>query len=487
MSAVSLTYRMAFVALLVLFSVPSAVMGDEAWVETPYRAVIWLAMPSDAETHDLWADRLPAKLLDRCKSHFGAALRCEVSAPPSAVVESTLNGDEVPLDLVGSPDDPIWKKDKLFLVVVQRRPGGVDVSVRELDCRTRLWGPAKESSGVQLERLDRAIAAAIFDVFRCLGRISHIEKNSATLEMRAGLLAGLSQAQTIPNPGSIFHPVIRRVDRRGVAAADGAAVVPWTLLQVQSADEDASSKSISAAKVRCRVDSGFRSPFRARTVRRVERLGLFVTPMHDHTVFELRTRGNPVQPLLGYEVHARLPGAKTMTYVGRSGWDGNVVVPRDEHPYKIYYIKHGDVLLAKLPCAAGLKPRVTVELADHSERLRAEGFINGIEDELLDLVIRREISAAKLHQQIDKELVTESDITKANELHTEVRRINRSDELLEALQREEAKFSSQDRAVQSRIDRMFARTRKSIRDTIQGSYVIDLRNAIDRAKLRVRQ
>ena len=473
--------------VLAVSQVPrTAAAADEEWMSTPYRAMVWLALPQDQETRNRWADRLTASLRERCKSHFGAAVKCEIAPAPQPIAGFAIGSEEAPaLDAVGAPDDEIWQQDKLFFVVVRRQAHRLAVVARELDCRTRLWGPAFELANVELSRLDREVAAAIFHVFRPLGRITDVEKTALTLEMRAGLLAGLSLARTIPTPGSIFYPVLRRSDRRGQVAGDGTRVVPWTVLQVQSAEGDASTADLSAAKVRCRIDSGLGAPFRARSSRRVERLGLYVTPIHPQTVFELRSKDESHAPLLGYEIHARLPNQKTVTLVGRSAWDGNVVVPRDEHPYKIYYVKHGNVTLARLPCAAGLEPTVRLELPDQRERLRAEAFINGIEDELLDVVVRREIVAAKIRRQTSKELVTAADVAKATALLDEVRQLNRADGLLDSIRSREATFSSDEKSVQRRIDLMFAKLRKSIREAISPDYIVNLQHSIEQAKLRV--
>jgi hypothetical protein len=462
---------------------------DDEWTETPYRAVIWLALPQDDEIRAVMGDRVSKSLEAHCRAHFGAAVKTKISFAPQPVAETALYRNDAPsTDSVGPAGDEIWSNDKLFVIAVRRGASALNVVVRELDCRTRLWGPAYEMRDVDLSRADRQIAAAIFRVFRSVGRITEIEKKNATLEMRAGLLASISHATIIPAAGSIFSPVLRRTDRRGQVAPDGTQVVPWTILQVQSADSDqATATALGEAKVQCKIDSGLNAPFRARSRRRVERLGLYITPIYQQTVFELRSSEEPHEPLLGYELHARLPHEKTLTFVGRTRWDGDLIVPRDEHPYKVFYVKHGDVLLARIPCAVGRKRRVTIYLADHRERLRAEAFVRSVEDQLLDLVARREIVASRLRRLATKELITEADIAKADSLLAEVRQLNRPDALVETLQSREARFSSQNKAVQQRIDRMFGRLRKSIRDAMSPDYVINLQETIEQARQRLRE
>ena len=109
----------------------------------------------------------------------------------------------------------------------------------------------------------------------------------------------------------------------------------------------------------------------------------------------------------------------------------------------------------------------------------------GIEDQLLDTVVRREIVASRLRRQIDGEIVTETNIATATALLEEVRKLNRADKLLESIQRREATFGSHQKSVQRRIDLLFAGLRSSIREAISPAYVTDLEDAIEQARLRL--
>jgi hypothetical protein len=469
---------------LLIVLVPASLAAD-SWTSSPYRARVWLMLPTAPEFQDAWQSRLPRSLTVLTRSYFGAAMTCDiVFAAPSVDVTEVRQENGIPLRRLAEVDADIGKLDKLFVVSVEvGSVSGIGLMARELDCGTRLWGPVYSAPVDDISRIDWDMAAAIRQVFRPVGRVARVQKQSVELEMRSGLLSELSAATIVPAANAILQPVTRRTDRLGQVAEDGIQAIPWTILQVIEAQQ---SDDIPAGNLLCKIDSGLRAPLRARTSRRVDRLALLVTPTYERTVFKLQTEEAPPRALAGYELHARLPKEKKAVFVGRSDWTGKISVARDRHPYKIFYVKHGNVLLARLPCAVGLDQELTITLPDHRERLKAEAFARGIEDDLLDLVARREIAAAKIRRQLRGEVVTAENITAATHALAAVQKLNRGDGLLRAIQRREATFASDNRAVQRRIDLLFSSLRQSIRQTMSPSYIAKLETEIDETRQRVR-
>ena len=64
-------------------------------------------------------------------------------------------------------------------------------------------------------------------------------------------------------------------------------------------------------------------------------------------------------------------------------------------------MKNGDELLAKLPVVPGFPPTLRAEVPDDDVRLEAEGFITGLQEEVVDVVVQREVFLQRIENRID--------------------------------------------------------------------------------------
>ena len=121
--------------------------GQTLWQVTPYEFRIVLALDDVPELAPGVGSRLQDDLSARCDASFAAACNSEVRLARSlfraAAVQvlDELTGD----DLI--EHDPDWGQlDKLMVAVVRATAAGFEVRVREMDCRTQIWGPVHARS-----------------------------------------------------------------------------------------------------------------------------------------------------------------------------------------------------------------------------------------------------------------------------------------------------------------------------------------------------
>jgi hypothetical protein len=164
----------------------------------------------------------------------------------------------------------------------------------------------------------------------------------------------------------------------------------------------------------------------------------------------LVARAQPVRPLAGYDLYAHADQSDASTFIGRSDWQGNVRVPPGPQPLRTLYVKNGDQLLARLPIVPGEYPDVTVMLPDDSPRLEAEGFVTGLQEQLIDLMVRRTVLMMRIRQRIADE-----EFDEAEELVGQLRSLPTRDDLVRELRNRRQSFATDDRRIRSKIDKLF--------------------------------
>ena len=114
-------------------------------------------------------------------------------------------------------------------------------------------------------------------------------------------------------------------------------------------------------------------------------------------------RQQPDQPLVGYEVYSRPPEDEQSTeLIGRTDWRGELWIERDaRQPIQLLFVRNGQQLLGKLPLVPGDQPLLVAPLRDDELRLEAEGFLLGVQENLVDLVARREVLAVRIRREIE--------------------------------------------------------------------------------------
>jgi len=255
-------------------------------------------------------------------------------------------------------------------------------------------------------------------------------------------------------PGDVFRPVIRVNGRDGNLrkSKEGEVVLPrpidWTYLAVEE---------VTPAETNCQLFTGLRAPLSSRRRGRTEQLALAVVRQKASTELTLQSRTDPYPVLAGYDVYAHPPDSKVTTLLGRSDRHGRLIIPPGEHLLRVLVVKHGGAILARLPIVPGAEPELLARIADDDQRLAVEGIITGLQEELVDLVTRREVLLARARARIKQGKFDE-----AAELIDQLNRLPSGSDFARALANARKAISSDDPAMQHKIEMLFGDTRKLV-------------------------
>ena len=450
----------------------SDVVAQSTWEFDPYETEIWLVAGDSPLVSAALVEELRGELQAHAHTAFGAAWRTTIGPPPVALAADialpdwelpfarlkehaagTLRRERVrpgppPADGAAVKPD-IIELDKLFTVVVNADERGYVIVARQFDNRTRRWSPAEERATAQRDGLGAVAWEAIQSVFTPNVRIEKVVETTVTARMRAGGL--IVDPETNPagfRPGEALAAVVRRNDRAGEPLKGaGIQMAPWTALLVTEREN---------SLLRCELHSGVRFAIPSRGGPRTERLAFRATPRYPATDLVLEARTKDSQPLEGFDVFSRLPGAETNDLIGRTDWRGMLPIPvSNKSPVQVLYIRSGGKVMAKLPIIAGFEPSAAIRLPDDGRRLHAEGLVAAMQSRVTDLVARREIHAARIRSRIKAAKLDE-----ARKLLEELRGFETRADLLKELDDYVATVKSPDRSTQFRIDKLFADVRK---------------------------
>jgi len=444
-----------------------------------YRVRVWFVTDDSPEVTQACDEAFFDRLLRRLDAHFGGGWEPAMVTAPAGLVTPIQRDDPWTYEelLAACPD--LKQLEKLYLLGIVWNGVNYELQAREFDTRARQWSfsgvvQVPLASGL-LEQAAHVLAVA----FSPVGTIGRPRDGMVDVKLHAGDFNGSADSPLMPQPGSLLQVVIRRRRRTedGVVYSFGA--VPWTVLRV---------RQVELGVARCEIHSGLRSPLRVRGVSQTDRLAIRMVPRYWQTLLQVQVRNAPDKPLPGYQVFAKVPGDSSSTYVGQTDWQGTIALPReDAAPLKIYYVKHGSLLLARLPIVAGQLRELALEVPDDDQRLRAEGALKGVQDRLIDAVARREIHAARIGRRLETRALNETHIAQARELLNLLRQLPGRNEFVRELQILQRNFVSSDASTQNRIDRLFRDTRDVILRNLDPETDKLLTDQINDAERRLQQ
>ena len=408
----------------------------------------------------------------------------------------------IPVRFPWQLDSLLRTHDKIFAVsIATDRDELFRVQLREIDCALRVVGPTVQFSVPVWETIPRSIAFATQQAFAPMARIEDADLKNATLRIRAGGLIVDKEHPARLVLGDVLQPYVRRDDRNGVPTL--LQYIPWTYVAVTECDD---------IKARSAIFSGIRSALAGRKNKRTRKICLRVRPFSEATDLQMGIIRDPNVRIPGAEVYRRTPGGEDLTLVSRSDWRGvtrltetslpdaiyDVPLPKPDEasekpdpnakpvkasislraPLYLYYVKHGSTLLARLPVVTGQNAVEFAELPDDRRRLEAEAFVKGIQSEMLDLVARRQILAARIKQQVEAK-----NKSSALQLLKELQAEKSYDTMSETLDTVQRRVLSSDRGPippvsQKRIDQMFNLTRQMLQRYLQDPLLRDMEIAV---------
>ncbi len=342
-----------------------------------YRVKIWVAVGDSPEVTEAIGDAFYDEIDRSLQANFGGAWVTGFAAVPRQLRPPIQRDGDLPthavLQLVESGLDQL---NKAVVLGIDWNGTEYEIQAREFDTRVQQWTVSEVATVLRAKDVLPQAVASLIGAFAQVGTIGKPVGDQVDVQMYAGVYSDSIDSPLMPQAGDLMQVVIRRRRSRGDVTAYEFSVIPWTLLEVQAT---------GLGTAQCKIHSGLRSPLRVRGISRTDRLAIVVNPRFASTTLRVHAKQNPQLPLSGYQIYAKRPGEAGSVYVGQSDWQGLVELPRDrETPLKVYYVKHGSVVLARLPIVAGLDREVSVEVPDDEQRLRAEGTVKGIQDRLID-------------------------------------------------------------------------------------------------------
>jgi hypothetical protein len=175
------------------------------------------------------------------------------------------------------------------------------------------------------------------------------------------------------------------------------------------------------------------------------------------TVLALRSRTTADKPLVGYEVFAKNVDDESTTPLGASDADGRLDVPPARSRVQLLYIRNGGQLLARLPVVPGADVQLVAPLPDDDARLEAESRLSAMREDLIDVVVRRNILIARARQKIEKK-----DWQQAQEMLRALDDLPGRAQFTVELSKEARLLRSDDPLIQRRIDRLVESTQVAL-------------------------
>ena len=445
------TYGLAFTLLMLCAGTVRAQDTEEEvipWEYRSYKVKLYVTYDASPWFSASRRENLLRSFEQRSYREGGAAWDVTAEDCPkiwSGYLQSGVGG--LTLEQVLTDDAPLLDAyDKLIFLRLSESEEEFLAEARELDCRTRYWGPIRKRTAIQPELIDSQAYDAVLNSFAPLVRVGRkLEDGTVDCTLRAGYLIVEEASPAELRVKDILLPITRHNDREGQPRPNGIVPSPWTFLTV---------KTTEGGKLNCDLHSGVRNSIGARSSRRKERLALTIDLEPQSSTLVLKTKADEPEPLVGYEVHSKSPFAESgFEFLGRTNWDGELEIkPDPTSPLRVLYVKNGDRVLNRLPVVPGLDELILAELGDDSRRLEAEGVVSGIESKVMDLVAMRAILAATIARELDQ-----GNIEKAEAAHKKFRDLPKPSQLSVALEQHQRRIvaSTSDTRLRSRIDAVF--------------------------------
>ncbi|MFN6164107.1 MAG: hypothetical protein ACK5AC_17230 [Planctomycetota bacterium] len=479
----------------------------------------WKTLQDKAERYPGASEQLRQDLLTG--KHLAALI------PKSEASKFREVARSIPTRFPWQPEALMRDKDKIVLVSIDRQGELLSVRAKELDAFVRRLGLQESMQVRSLQEIPQAVAFLQRRSFTPMVRIEENDNKTAVLRVRA---AGLAVSEDSPihiRPGDVVAPYVRRDDLNGNP----------TTLQSLAFTYIAITEPIDSARCYGAIFAASRGALAAAKNRRTRRVALKVQPRFPATELKLGIRQTPSSAVPGAEIYLRTPGTDELKMVGRTDWRGIIdiqesklptitydqpassavpsiakarstvatgepipeEVPAQEKPKQqrekpptstipinvplyLYYVKNGDTLLARLPIITGNRELEKADLPDDRRRLQAEGFLKGLQGEVLDVVARRKILESRIRRKLD-----EGNLDDASALVDELKKVKNYEGMSAQIQAIELRAIATDSGyipapVEERIKTMIKTTRDLMQRYLQSDLVRELEVQLLEAK-----
>ncbi len=372
--------------------------------------------------------------------------------------------------ITGQVIDAAEAYDKIFIVRIRTATSPMKVESVEFDTLMRYFGDTSRATVSSFNLLPEVVGATLRDVFAPVARIDDAGKSNAVGLVRASGLVTDKNSPALVNVGDVLVPMVRKDDRNGNPISIGP--LDWAYLL---------AKELDGRRVKMDFHAGRAGGLQGRKNARTHRVGLRIRPRKDQTLLRLHAKGDANQPLIGYEIYEKELEGKSMTFIGRTDWNGRLdVEPTDEQPLRLLYVKNGGAVLARLPMVPGHHEKMVADLGGDDMRLQAESYIRGVQNSIIDLLAIRELFKARIMMRLER-----GDLEPAEELLEVLRNQPTNERLANDMGKRQSEFIKaigKNANQQRKVDEMFSVTREMLTKHINPKLVRDLEEAVIVAK-----
>ncbi len=390
--------------------------AERAWEYRPYRVAVWICHDGSPEINAIF-DRIVEDVTRRSELIDPSGWDLSVGAAPSQWRWRFQELIATPKKCEGFENLPMLGAfDKLMIVCLNCDNGVTSIRVREFDLQTQQWGPLLDRQTGHRHQLAAGIMDAISVAFMPLARVDRIieidNKDEVFVQARAvnacvrtrldsdlnWHVVPIKESPVFIKDDDHFLPVIRRTERDGVTLQP----LDFTFLTIGNN---------SGSKLTCAIQSYLRAPLAGRTSKRAEKLALVIRPPERPTRLILKSSSQPEVPLEGVEIWSRSPQAGAAVpsdFLGKTDWRGSFDIPPSSDGLRLIYLKRGARFLKKLPIIPGLYEELTTTVPNDETSLYAEGIILGLEREILNLVVQRNVFETDIAAALEDEYLTEA-------------------------------------------------------------------------------
>ena len=387
--------------------------AEAAWEYRPYNVVVWLAHDNSWRLQGL-EEGIIEGVATQAILADPSSWKLEISRAPnpwnwrliSRDFDRDLYTDDLQADVINAGDTQ--NADKLIIVKITENLGEYDTSVQEFDLHTKIWG-AKVIRKAETGNLASVIFDSIRTAFMPITRIENVLDKDVRVRVRAIGVCEIAERDVngewkmVKNTGSpawinddeILMPVVLRKDRRG--NLDNISAIFWTFLSIVDR---------SGPNLNCITHAMRRAPLGGRTGGRTERLGLCVRAPNRETKLRLISNDKQQVPLPDLEIYSRnpdTPADEDSEFIGKTDWRGEIVIPPNDDPIRILFVKSGRRGLARVPMVPGLYDSQETSMPNDEKRLYAEGITRGLFNELMDNVARRQLIAERFRIALEND------------------------------------------------------------------------------------
>lgn len=360
--------------------------------------------------------------------------------------------------------------DKIFIVRVQSDSIPGQVSVVELDTLMRFFGPVARVAATADRSIGESIGRGLIKAFAPVVRIDDAGQKSASGLLRASGLIVDAESPGLIQVGDVLQPMTRKNDRNGDPFLVGP--MDWAYLLVTKYEDRIAEMDFYAGRA-----GGLQGRKNSRTFR----TALKARPYDETTMLRLHAQGDPDFPLIGYEIYEKELMSKSMTFIGRTDWNGRLAVQKTDDPLRLLYVKNGGAVLARLPMVPGLDPKAVADLQGDDLRLQAEAYIRGVQNSIIDLVAVRELFKARIRMRLNN-----GEMDKAEELMEALRAQPSNEKLNTDMGTKQSEYirrlGTRNANQKRKIDEMFTSTRELLTKHISPKLIRELESDLIAAR-----